>query len=775
MREKIRIFGLFLVLSGCLIPSEKTSTSAPDIGGGAVRFSVPVPPGYDWEVTQSWGEHCETCNNRYDDWDFCDSSHTLSCCEYAWDFNLPGSQDLGKPALAAGDGTVRDMGDSNSWGTYVVLDHGSGICTRYAHLVQGSTEHLEEGQAVCQGLHLGGIGDSGLAEGVHLHFQFEDCNTQESVEMSFSDGNGIPVCTYGDDVYDSHGNYDFLHLVNQVRLSCFGVTENPPDTEAELPRGGWLGSNCGTLPGCPLGPNCDRRYGHEFNDQYSYSSEIAAAAKYLWSECAIDGEPDGRLDPFDNITRAEALKIPLYLFGLMEECGEAEPFADVDQDDWFFSVVACAVQQRILNNAVAYFNPNRDATFGEAAKFLVESALTNNIVGLQNPWDGHFPNIDNSHWAYQYVETLYEYGGIGDELLLRSAESSLSRGEYMIMAASMSPCFCGNVICTDGCGCEQRVYGCTDPNDTSIGIGGNEGEDDEDDGSDEDDGEGDDDEDDEDGSGGDEDDRGGDEASVPDLGIDCHIEEENCRCEEENTILYIKCSLRNDGEETVRVNNLVMELRDCAGCVVTDPDLRSGVGTQNVAPGESRDLTGHFEITCEDEPSTGELELTFDLVTRNGGETETYRNILEDTMSVGSGVFESCGSEEGSGTDADPDSDSVSEWCYPAGVYTLFMYSRGGSMEILASGETPYVSAEFTDGMAIYVDFECADFPAAALIRGGPEGVHAWAEGFLENFAVWFTYEGELCIDPPIPTYITTHSFSSFQEDVDILIRIPPE
>lgn len=75
------------------------------------------------------------------------------------------------PAYAAGDGVVvtatRGTGSGWSLGNYVVIKHSNNIYTQYAHL---DVISVHEGQTVHKGQVVGGIGDTGRATGVHLHF-----------------------------------------------------------------------------------------------------------------------------------------------------------------------------------------------------------------------------------------------------------------------------------------------------------------------------------------------------------------------------------------------------------------------------------------------------------------------------------------------------------------------------------------------------------------------------------------------------------------------------
>ncbi len=74
----------------------------------------------------------------------------------------------GKEIVAAADGTVILSGYSGGYGYRVVIDHGGGISTLYAH---ASKLLVKEGDKVKRGDTIALVGSTGLSTGPHLHFE----------------------------------------------------------------------------------------------------------------------------------------------------------------------------------------------------------------------------------------------------------------------------------------------------------------------------------------------------------------------------------------------------------------------------------------------------------------------------------------------------------------------------------------------------------------------------------------------------------------------------
>ena len=76
----------------------------------------------------------------------------------------------GTPIMAAGDGKVTYAGWKGGYGRTVIVDHGNGVTTLYAHMSRFGS--YKTGSRVRQGAVLGHVGSSGLATGPHLHYEF---------------------------------------------------------------------------------------------------------------------------------------------------------------------------------------------------------------------------------------------------------------------------------------------------------------------------------------------------------------------------------------------------------------------------------------------------------------------------------------------------------------------------------------------------------------------------------------------------------------------------
>ena len=81
------------------------------------------------------------------------------------DINAPSGANI----IAANSGKVLVAGwNTGGYGNYVIIDHGGGITTLYAHQ---SKVLVKEGDTVKKGDLIGKVGSTGLSTGPHLHFE----------------------------------------------------------------------------------------------------------------------------------------------------------------------------------------------------------------------------------------------------------------------------------------------------------------------------------------------------------------------------------------------------------------------------------------------------------------------------------------------------------------------------------------------------------------------------------------------------------------------------
>ena len=88
----------------------------------------------------------------------------------------------GTPILAAKSGQVVTSAKHYSYGNYVVIDHGNGNSTLYAHM---RSRAVSEGQMVKQGQVIGYVGTTGSSTGNHLHLEVRDNYSRVDPESKY--------------------------------------------------------------------------------------------------------------------------------------------------------------------------------------------------------------------------------------------------------------------------------------------------------------------------------------------------------------------------------------------------------------------------------------------------------------------------------------------------------------------------------------------------------------------------------------------------------------
>ena len=111
-------------------------------------FILPISASFRWSSPYGW---------RADPFTGVQSFHTgtdMACPE-------------GTPILAAMSGKISEVGNNRTYGNYIIINHGNGYQTVYAHM---SKTIAKKGQWVTQGTKIGLVGSTGYSTGPHLHF-----------------------------------------------------------------------------------------------------------------------------------------------------------------------------------------------------------------------------------------------------------------------------------------------------------------------------------------------------------------------------------------------------------------------------------------------------------------------------------------------------------------------------------------------------------------------------------------------------------------------------
>ncbi len=138
----------------------KASYTAPPLrqqflDGGVARLPLDWP--LQGPITGSFGDRLDPFNG-----------------EGAFHAGVDISSPYGTPVRAAADGIVLGAMRESGYGMAILLDHGRGVRTFYAHL---SGFNVTPGQAVLGGEIIGFVGRSGRSTGPHLHYEVRIQNT----------------------------------------------------------------------------------------------------------------------------------------------------------------------------------------------------------------------------------------------------------------------------------------------------------------------------------------------------------------------------------------------------------------------------------------------------------------------------------------------------------------------------------------------------------------------------------------------------------------------
>lgn len=98
----------------------------------------------------------------------------------------------GTPVHSVADGVIEKIGHFGGAGRMIVIRHGQGYQTKYLHLNRFQSG-LRNGSRIAQGQVIGTVGQTGMATGPHLHFEFlKGGRFYDPLSFEFPSANPIP-------------------------------------------------------------------------------------------------------------------------------------------------------------------------------------------------------------------------------------------------------------------------------------------------------------------------------------------------------------------------------------------------------------------------------------------------------------------------------------------------------------------------------------------------------------------------------------------------------
>ncbi|MFT2818341.1 M23 family metallopeptidase [Leifsonia sp. A12D58] len=97
----------------------------------------------------------------------------------------------GAGIYAATSGVVVEVSPLGTYGNWILIDHGNGVETGYAHIMTGS-QLVTVGDSVIAGQVIAGVGSTGASTGCHLHFEVRIDGTRID-SVPFMTSRGITV------------------------------------------------------------------------------------------------------------------------------------------------------------------------------------------------------------------------------------------------------------------------------------------------------------------------------------------------------------------------------------------------------------------------------------------------------------------------------------------------------------------------------------------------------------------------------------------------------
>ena len=136
---------------------QRDGGDAQAVGGGDGRFTWPIAFGGRPPITQRFG-----CT------DLAGEPYSAECASHRFHTGIDLAAHTGTPVYAAEAGVAHVFPSASGYGNHVLIAHGNGWFTLYAHL---SAFTVRDGDVCHRGDPIGLVGSTGFSTGPHLHFE----------------------------------------------------------------------------------------------------------------------------------------------------------------------------------------------------------------------------------------------------------------------------------------------------------------------------------------------------------------------------------------------------------------------------------------------------------------------------------------------------------------------------------------------------------------------------------------------------------------------------
>lgn len=147
-------------------------------------------------------------------------------------------------------------------------------------------------------------------------------------------------------------------------------------------------------------------------DTQSVDAEVCEAIAWLSEEGIFGGYADGSFGPYNEINRAEALKVILLATGApIVPVNDRAGFVDVNSDSWYGPFVRTAkldgIAEGVKTNRGQEFQADRTVTRAEFAKFALESAAKYQGLYIPEASASNYADVKMNDWFAKYMEVVY--------------------------------------------------------------------------------------------------------------------------------------------------------------------------------------------------------------------------------------------------------------------------------------------------------------------------------------------------------------------------------